>query len=369
MPYPRNEQIDAGMLPVDIVLHPSWWFHHEGVTFDEDFFFHPARRVAVERRMERALFDRWGRFGLGRQHAEDRPVVGAVHLAAGWLISEMLGCRVEYLEDAPPRVVAANVDSLEIAPEAAFATGAYRRFTELADSLRARFGRVEGDVNFSGVLNTALDLRGERFLMDMLECPDDAATFAAGIAAVIERFTSEMARATGTTSISVSRNVRHLAKPVFLHSECSHVMISTEMYERLLMPFDAAWSERRRPFGIHYCGADPNRYAASFARLPHLDFLDVGAGGDVAVLRRHLPRTFLNLRYSTVDIVDETPEVIRENVQRLVRASANPWLTGVCVINMDHRVRDEQITAVFEEVESLRAEYASKMEGRAPSRP
>jgi hypothetical protein len=168
-----------------------------------------------------------------------------------------------------------------------------------------------------------------------------------------------MARATGTTSISVNRNVRHFAKPVFLHSECSHVMISTDLYERLLMPYDVAWSQRRRPFGIHYCGADPHRYAESFARLPYLDFLDVGAGGDVAVLRRHLPRTFLNLRYSPVDIVEQTPEVIRENVRRLVRASDNPWLTGVCVINMDHRVRDEQITAVFEEVRSLREAYAA----------
>ncbi|MCX7426381.1 MAG: hypothetical protein NTW96_12255 [Planctomycetia bacterium] len=359
MPYPRNDQIDAGMLPVDIVLHPSWWFHHEGITFDEDCFFHPARRVEVERKMERALFERWGQFGLGRQHAEDRPVVGAVHLAAGWLISEMLGCRVEYLEDSPPRVVAANVDSLEVKPGAAFAGPAYRRFTNLADSLRTRFGHLEGDVNWGGVLNTALDLRGERFLMDLLESPDAAARFTSGIAEVIERFTSEMARATGTTSISVNRNVRHFAKPVFLHSECSHVMISTDLYERLLMPYDVAWSQRRRPFGIHYCGADPHRYAESFARLPHLDFLDVGAGGDVAVLRRHLPRTFLNLRYSPVDIVDQTPEAIRENVRRLVRASDNPWLTGVCVINMDHRVRDEQITAVFEEVRSLREAYVA----------
>jgi hypothetical protein len=359
MSHSRNDQIDGGMLPVDVVLHPSWWFHHEGITFDEDFFFHPARRVEVERKMERALFERWGRFGLGRQHDEDRPIVGAVHLAAGWLISEMLGCRVEYLEDAPPRVVAADVDSLEVSPEAAFASGAYRRFAHLADSLRTRFGRVEGDVNWGGVLNAALDLRGERFLMDLLESPEDASRFTSGIAEVIERFTSEMARATGTTSISVNRNVRHLRKPVFLHSECSHVMISTDLYERLLMPYDVAWSRRHRPFGIHYCGADPHRYAASFARLPHLDFLDVGAGGDVAVLRRHLPRTFLNLRYSPVDIVDQTPEVIRENVRRLVRESDNPWLTGVCVINMDHRVRDEQITAIFEEVDSLRGAYAA----------
>jgi hypothetical protein len=85
----------------------------------------------------------------------------------------------------------------------------------------------------------------------------------------------------------------------------------------------------------------------------------VGWGGDVAVLRKHLPDTFLNVRLSPVDIVHQTPDEIRETVRRLVQASANPWLTGVCSINMDQNVRDNQITAIFDEVHSLREEYAA----------
>ena len=84
MTYARNDYLENRMLPVDIVLHPSWWYHHEGITFDEDFFFHPARRVEVERTMEKALHQRWGRFGLGADHDKDLPVVGPVHLAAGY---------------------------------------------------------------------------------------------------------------------------------------------------------------------------------------------------------------------------------------------------------------------------------------------
>lgn len=77
--YRRNELLQNRMLPVDIVLGPAWWHHHEAVTFDEDFFYHPARRVEVERRMEKALHERWGRFGLGENHDRDLPVLGAVH--------------------------------------------------------------------------------------------------------------------------------------------------------------------------------------------------------------------------------------------------------------------------------------------------
>ena len=76
-------------------------------------------------------------------------------------------------------------------------------------------------------------------------------------------------------------------------------------------------------------------------------------------LRRHLPDTFLNIRYSPVEIIRQSPDEIRQTVRRLVRESANPWLTGVCCINMDEKVADEQITAILEEVETIRSAMAS----------
>ncbi len=135
-------------------------------------------------------------------------------------------------------------------------------------------------------------------------------------------------------------------------------MISAQNYEEFLMPIDAEWSRRHRPFGIHHCGQDPHRFAASYAKLPHLDFLDLGWGGDVALLRRHLPHTFFNIRLDPASIVRQIPAEIRETVTRLVRLSDNPWLTGVCCINLDQTVRDDQINAIFQAVEELRREYA-----------
>ncbi|MHC4658623.1 MAG: hypothetical protein ACYS83_05515, partial [Planctomycetota bacterium] len=102
------------ILPADIVLAPAWWFHNEGITFDEDFFYDPAKRVEAERKMEKVLYERWGKYGLGEEKDKDLPVVGAVHLAAGYLLSEMLGCEVEYKEDAPPQVICAKLQDLTI---------------------------------------------------------------------------------------------------------------------------------------------------------------------------------------------------------------------------------------------------------------
>jgi hypothetical protein len=353
-----NPLIGNTILPVDIVLLPEWWHKNEGITFDRDFFYHPLRRVEVEQQKEKVLYDRWGKYGLGQHRNEARPEIGAVHLAAGYLLSEMLGCEVNYSENHPPQVLAAHKELENVDVEKAFNSDAFKNVLKLSDALKSKYGHVTGDINWGGILNIAMDLRGENIFLDMMLAPDEVKTCFASIATVIEKFTSYLQTETGSTSISVNRGVRHLQKPVLLHSECSHTMISAEDYEEFLLPFDVAWSSQR-PYGIHYCGSDPHRMAASFAKIPHLDFLDLGWGGDVKILREHLPDTFLNIRLSPVELAKQTNDEIRETITRLVHDSGNPYLTGVCCINIDDSVSDDKIETIFETVEELRKEFTS----------
>jgi len=355
----NNAKLSGPLLPVDIVLAPAWWHRQEGLTFDEDFFYHPSRRVEGERRMEQVLYERWGQFGLGSDRDRDLPQVGAVHLAAGFLLSEMLGCEVQYHEDTPPQVVPAGMEELDLDFEAAFRSPAYLRFQRLVDALKSQYGHLVGDVNWSGVLNLALDLRGERFFMDLYDRPDQARRFLNTLAKVISRFIACIAQETGTTSISVNRTVRHFRESICLHSTCSHTMISAPDYEDFLMPIDRNWGEEYAPYGIHYCGDDPHRHAEAFARLPRLDFLDVGWGGDVKQLRKHLPNTFLNIRLSPVEMITQSTGEIREVISRLVQDSGDPFLTGVCCINMDDKVTDDKISALFETVQELRQQHGA----------
>lgn len=348
------------LLPVDIVLAPEWWAKNTELTFDRDFFFHPLKRVEAEQRMEKELYARWGKYGLGEHHAEKRPEVGAVHLAAGYLLSEMLGCEVNYTENHPPQVLAANREDYTVDVEAAFHSPAYKEFVKLTESLKQTYGHLTGDVNFGGVLNIALDLFGQNLFMGMMLQPDDVKAAFNNIASVIDRFTGSVFAETGSTSISVTRLVRHLAKPVFLHSECSHTMISTDDYDALLKEYDVAWNQSKSPFGIHYCGIDPHRYGDTFASLPHLDFLDLGWGGDIKALRAQLPDTFFSLRLSPVEIMNQSNDEIRETITRMVAESANPYLTGVCCINMDDQVTDDKIDTILQTVTDLKAEVLRK---------
>ncbi len=342
-----------------MVFHPSWWHKHAGINFDEDFFYNPARRVEDERKMERTLYERFGDCGLGENRDRALPVIGPVHNAAGYLLSEMIGCRVEYREDAPPQVIPAQRPDFELDVEAVFAGAAFNRLRDLIGAFTETHGYVVGDVNWSGILNLALDRRGQDIFLDMVDRPKEVHVFFDRIAEIIDRFAAHIEGLTGTTSISVNRTVRHIKPPVFLHSECALTMISTAHYESFILPYDVAWSLRRRPFGIHYCGVDPHRFADVFARIPLLDFLDVGWGGDLRLLRERLPWTFLNIRLSPVEIVNQSVDEIRKAIETRVAASGNPFLTGVCCINMDDRVTDDKVRAIFETVFALRNELPS----------
>ena len=344
-------------IPVDIVLAPEWWHKNTGITFDRDFFFHPLKRVESEQRMEKELYKRWGKYGLGSDKDKAKPEIGAVHLAAGFMLSEMLGCEVKYTDKHPPAVIAANKEHLEVNVEAAFNSKVFKDFLNLTESLKLKYGYITGDVNWGGVLNIAMDMRGEQIMMDMMMSPKEVKIYFNSIAEAIEKFTGQIALETGTTSISVNRTVRHLAKPVFLHSECSHTMISCDDYEQFIMPIDEKWSREKEYFGIHYCGNDPHRYAESFAKIPRLDFLDVGWGGDIKEIRKHLPDTFLNIRLDPVSINNYSDRNIETTITKLVEDSNNPWLTGVCCINMDDGVEDKKINTIFRTVENLRNRY------------
>lgn len=342
-------------MPVDIVFHPSWWHKNAGISFDETFFYDPLRRVEDEQKMEQVLYDRFGDLGLGEDHLKALPQIGAVHLASGYLLSEMLGCKVEYYEDAPPQVICAHRDTLDLEVRDAFASPAFKRLTNLIDQLKAKYGYVVGDINWGGVLNLAIDVRGEQIFTDMVMEPEKAEVFFKKIAQVIDKFVWYIQTNTGTSSISVNRSARLFDYPVAIHSECSHTMISEEDYRRFFLPIDQEWSMRHKPFGIHYCGKDPHRMAKAFSEIERLTFLDVGWGGDVELLRKHLPETFFNIRLNPVDIQKYTLDELQKNItERVIASGADMTKTGICCVNMDKEVSDQRIREIHEVAAELR---------------
>lgn len=98
----------------DITFHPSWWYKNVGIHFTQEFFDDPEYRMDCDIKMRKALYERFGAYGIGEKNPKKRPLLGTDFLAAGYLYSELLGCEIVYQENNSPQVVCRNLDEEEI---------------------------------------------------------------------------------------------------------------------------------------------------------------------------------------------------------------------------------------------------------------
>jgi len=348
-------------LPVAFVFHPEWWHKNYGLSFEREFFYDPDTRVEADLEMRKILDERFGRYHIAKEtNIEPRPCIGAVHLAAGYIISEMFGCDIKFSKDSSPQVITKNMTDEEVDQIEPINFTENKTFQELKgmiERLKGRFGYVIGDINWQGVLNVALDLRGDRIFIDMMQNQGRARRLFSTITETIKGFVSYIRSETGTSSISVNRTIKFINPKLNLHSNCSVVMISPDMYQDLLLDYDMELSQALQPYGIHHCGNNMHIHAEGYAKVPKASFFDVGWGSDISLCRQKLPEAFLNLRYDPVKIRQAQPDEVRADIQEMLEQSTNPERTGVCCINMGWDVPDENIRAIVDTVNEYRKQF------------
>ena len=345
-------------LPVEIVFHPNWWYHQTGLKFDRDHFYNPERRVKDEMIMRRTLWELFGEYGYGEEHPEPIPVIGPVHIAAGYMMSSIWGCRIDYFEDSSPVVVpqTRNIDDIlaDGIPDP-MNNKDFRDFRALIDTFMREYGYVVGDFGWGNLQNLALDLMGQNLFLAYFDSPekvhrlyDMLNSSAAG--------TIEMVRqSSGTTSVAVNRSIVNVDPAINLQSNCSVQMISNEMYEEFLLPHEIELSKRLQPYGIHHCGDNMHTVAEGYSKVKEACFFDVGWGSDIGVCREKIPEAFFNVRLSPVKIRTCTPDEVEDDLKGLLENAGDLSQIGVCCINMDNGTPVENVSRIFEVVEKYRS--------------
>ena len=333
-------------VPVELIFNPNWWFRHYGIAFDEPFYFDRETRIRNDAAMRRAL---WERFGTGEADPRPRPIAGSQHVAGGFVLPALLGVPIRFEPHQAPCPV-----PLELSREQALAlrvpdverTWPMDRLLAGMDELHRDFGHVVGDFDVDGVLNTALQLRGQQLFVDMLEDPAVADHLFDVVAETQVRVVRLVQSRTGTSSVSVNRGIVNVDPRIYLHGNCSVQMVSPALYRERLLPSELRLARELRPYGIHHCGNNLHRFAGLYSETGAV-FYDVGWGSDVAAVSRALPDAFLNLRLSPVRMLQESPGTIRADALRLLEAAARPTRVGLCAINMDYGTPDENVRAMF----------------------
>lgn len=333
-------------IPVEVVFAPNWWFRNYGISFDEGFYFGRDQRIDNDVRMRRALHER---FGIGAADPAPRPVVASEHVAGGFVVPALLGVEIRFSPDQAPWPV-----PRDLARDAIFAlrvpdiesTWPMSRLIEDMDWIEREFGCVVGDFNTDGVLNTALQLRGQQFFIDLREDLEQVAHLCTVIAETQARVAGYVRRRTGTCSVAVNRSILHVDRTLYLHANCAAQMVSPGVFRSSLLEYERRLGGRLRPYGIHHCGKNLHRFAELYAETG-ATFYDVGWGSDVARCAAALPGAFLNLRLNPVRMLQCPAAEIRRDIAGLLGAAGRSSNVGLCSMNLDHGTPDENVLALL----------------------
>jgi hypothetical protein len=286
--------------------------------------------------MARALNAEFPRLALGGDPGEIRG--GLSQIANCAPVAALFGQEVLYSpggwpENARRLLDDAAADSLEV-PE----LGSCRFFAELMrqmDVIQREWGAIEGELNYQGILNTAFRLRGEQIFTDMVCAPERAHH----VLDVVCRTTMLFADAV------YERQTRSGARrDYFVTSNCVVNMVSEEHYRQFVMPYDRRLSGHYPHFGVHNCGWTVDAYAAAYAEIRELGYLDFGIRSDLDRLQRLFPRTVLTVILNPDDVIGRPAGDVRSTLERL-RGSI-----PVCRIllgSLDGRTRSEEVEAFF----------------------
>ena len=342
----------AAAIPVEIVFNPNWWFHNYGISFNEPFYLDRQQRIRNDVITRRALYER---FGLGEPTPQPRPVIGSMHIAGGFVVPALLGVRVRFQDDQAAWPIPANLSPAEIlALKAPRLESSWPMDGLIADmdALEREFGFLAGDLNTGGILNTALELRGQELFLDLLEAAEVVDHLCSIVVQTQQLVAGYVQSRTGTSSISTNRSILNIDPKIYLHSNCAVQMISPRLYEKALLPKECRLAGQLRPFGIHHCGNNLHLFAPAYSKT-HAVFHDVGWGSDVAKCSELLPDAFLNLRLSPVRMLRQSADEVRRDTAGLLAAAGRNRNVGVCCINMDYGTPDENVRAMFRAVEDF----------------
>jgi hypothetical protein len=204
------------------------------------------------------------------------------------------------------------------------------------EQIQKEWGKVDGELNYQGVLNTAFRLRGEQIFIDMITAPERAHNVLSVVCETTMRFADAI----------YARQARSgVIKDYFVTSNCVVNMISEELYREFIMPYDRRLSMHYPNFGVHNCGWKVDAYMRAYSEIGTLGYLDFGIQSDLKELKILFPQATLTVILNPGEVIGRSSADVRNMLTRL-RDSLQ-----VCRIDLsalDARTPSEEVSAFFD---------------------
>ncbi|MBM3855054.1 MAG: hypothetical protein FJ399_18180 [Verrucomicrobia bacterium] len=334
----RPAEGDEPFMRPEVGFTPKWYREHLGIDFGARFHTDPAYRRECVRQMRAELRRRFPGTRIGGIHRPDTPLDLLTGIYGACTVAAIYGVPIRYAEDLDnwPNcehrfLTAEQVDRLE--PPDLDRNPHFTQLMEQVEWIAAHEGRVEGFVNWQGVLNNAYRLRGEDLFIDLLTEP-------ARCRHLFTCVSDTMLAALGRL------HARQRASGVQLDfitvSNCLVNMVSPDTFRELFLPFDRKLAEACGCLGVHHCAWNATPYLADNATLPGVGYIDMGLESDLVLAKSLFPAARRALMYTPMDVANKSLAEIESDFRRIAAeyAPCDIVLADIEAGTADARVRD-----------------------------
>jgi len=338
---PATRRLAAGDEPAmrpEVGFTPKWFRQHLDIDFGERWHTDPEYRGQTAVAMRRELRERFPETSIGGIDRPESPLDLLTGTYGACTVAAIFGVPIVYAEDNWPNCQHSYLSDEEVdrlQPPDLNANPHFQQLLDQVDGVAESQGRVEGFINWQGVLNNAQRLRGQQVFLDMLDAPERAA---------------HLFDCVCTTMIDAARRLhaRQRASGVevdfFTVSNCLVNMISPAQYGGLLLPLDRRIAEAFDMIGIHNCAWNADPYLEAYATIPNVGYIDMGIDTDIERARRLFSDARRAIMYTPMDLSNKPLAEIREDFRRIAREYAP---CDIVLADIEAGTPDERVRAVL----------------------
>jgi hypothetical protein len=348
----RPARGDEPFLRPEIGFTPRWYREALGLDFGEKWHVDPAYRRDTIVAMAQETEQRFGKRGdIGLMQRSEDPVDLLTGTFGALLVPGIYGVPIWYQPTEWPLSQHGQflsdemVDKLD--PPNLDNNPFWNAFMEQLDWIEQETGRIEGFMNWQGVVNTSYRLRGEALFTDMIAAPGR-------IERVFECVAETMIE--GTRRLYARQKETGVELTHFTISNCLVNMLSPKHYSALVLPYDRRIAESFSMIGVHNCAWNADPYVPHYATLPNVAYIDMGLESDLATAKEAFPTARRALMYTPMDIANKSSEALAADLERIAREYGPCDL--VCA-DIDVDTPDERVHEVIDLCEDLSEKYGN----------
>ena len=330
---------DEWFLRPEIGFTPNWYHQILGIDFGEKWHTDPRYRYKTILEMREELRRRFPGTRIGRTDEPDFPpdlltgVYGACSIAA------IYGIPIIYSKNNWPVSAHKFLNDREADSLVSPGLDENPHFQELmsqADQIQAIAGKIEGFINWQGVLNNAHRLRGQELFTDMMINPERALRIFDCVSNTMIEAAERLQKRQMDTGVEVG---------FITLSNCLVNMVSPEEYAAMLLPFDQRIAAVFRIAGVHNCAWNANPYLESYRRIREIGYLDMGIESDLAKAKSLFPDTRRAIMYTPMDLANKSMKQLKSDA---VQIAMDYGPCDIVVADIEAGTPDEKIGAFYQ---------------------